>query len=146
MDEFWGIMEILADGELDRNNVATQVLGKNYPPVMHGGMIQYIGHSRPQWELRKLCKPLFQKLWNTERVKSSFDGLCFMNGRRKYKKVENNAFLHTDQSPTKNGIWSYQGIMTLTDADENGGGFVCVPDSHLYHQEYFQRKSMMNHK
>jgi hypothetical protein len=52
-------METLADGELDRNKPETHVLSKNYPPVLHGGMIQYIGHSRPQWELRKKAIPLF---------------------------------------------------------------------------------------
>ena len=47
---------------------------------MHGGMIQYVGHSTPQWELRKKAKKLFQKLWKDDYVKSSFDGFCFMNG------------------------------------------------------------------
>lgn len=81
-------MEYLSEGKLLRNDYSTQILGKNYPVVLHGGMIQYIGHSKPQWELRKLCKPIFQKLWNTENVKTSFDGFCFMNGRRNYKKTE----------------------------------------------------------
>jgi hypothetical protein len=78
-------MELLADGSLDRNKPETQVLGKNYPSGMHGGMIQYIGHSRPQWEIRRLCKPLFERIWRTKQLKSSFDGFCFMNGRRNYK-------------------------------------------------------------
>ncbi len=110
-------MEYLSDGKLNKNDKSTQKLGKNYPVVLHGGMIQYIGHSKPQWELRKLCKPLFQKLWNCDHVKTSFDGFCFMNGVRNYKKVENNSFLHSDQSPTKNFVWSYQGIMCLTETD-----------------------------
>ena len=59
VQDFWGIMETLADGTLDRNDPTTQVLSKNYPPVMHGGMIQYIGHSKPQWDLRKRAVPLF---------------------------------------------------------------------------------------
>jgi hypothetical protein len=49
-------MEFLSAGKLKRNDVKTQVLGKNYPSVLHGGMIQYIGHSKPQWELRVLAK------------------------------------------------------------------------------------------
>lgn len=49
VQDFWDIMEILADGTLDRKNPETQVLSKNYPPVLHGGMIQYVGHSRVQW-------------------------------------------------------------------------------------------------
>lgn len=59
VQDFWGIMETLADGTLDRKDPGTHILGKNYPPVLHGGMIQYIGHSRPQWELRKMAIPLF---------------------------------------------------------------------------------------
>lgn len=69
-----------------------------------------------------------------------------MNGMRNYKKVENNSFLHSDQSPTKNFVWSYQGIMALTDDDSDGGGFVVVPKSHLYHRKYFQQKGLLNRK
>lgn len=139
-------MEELSDGRLKRNDKSTQILGKNYPSVLHGGMIQYIGHSKPQWELRKLCKPIFQKLWNCKQVKTSFDGFCFMNGFRNYKKCEQNSFLHSDQSPTKNFVWSYQGIMCLTEAEEEGGGFVVVPKSHLYHHTYFKNKKLLNLK
>jgi hypothetical protein len=85
IDSFWALMETLAEGRLDRNDPSTQVLGKNYPPVLHGGMIQYVGHSEPQWKLRTLCKPIFETLWDTDKLKSSFDGFCFMNGRRNYK-------------------------------------------------------------
>ena len=60
VDEFWGIMERLSEEKLDRNDPATQTLAKNYPVVLHGGMIQYIAHYRPQWELRTLCKPIFE--------------------------------------------------------------------------------------
>lgn len=49
MQDFWEIMEELSDGKLKRNDKSTQILGKNYPVVLHGGMIQYIAHSKPQW-------------------------------------------------------------------------------------------------
>ena len=113
------MMETLSDGTLDRNKPETHVLGKNYPPVLHGGMIQYIGHSRPQWDLRKRAKPLFATLWGTDELKSSFDGLCFMNGERNYQKRPINSFLHCDQSPLKKPIWSYQGIQALTDQGDD---------------------------
>ena len=109
-------MEVLADGTLSRKDPDSQILSKNYPPVLHGGMIQYVGHSKPQWSLRKRSIPLFQKLWKTDYLKSSFDGFCFMNGNRNYQKVPINSFLHCDQSPTKGKVWSYQGVLTLTDA------------------------------
>ena len=52
-------MEALSLGRLDRDRPDTQSLTKCYPPVLHGGMIQYVGHSQVQWELRKMCKPIF---------------------------------------------------------------------------------------
>ena len=112
-------METLADGTLDRNDPKTQVLSKNYPPVLHGGMIQYIGHSRPQWELRKKAIPLFQTLWKTNNLKSSFDGFCFMNGVRDYQPRPINSFLHCDQAPVHRGVWSYQGVLTLTNSGKD---------------------------
>jgi hypothetical protein len=78
-------METLSEGKLDRNDIKTQSQAKNYPLVLHGGMIQYVGHSKSQWELRTICKPIFETLWEVSDLKSSFDGFCFMNGRRKYR-------------------------------------------------------------
>ena len=109
-------MEILSGKKLSKNDPETHGKDENYPPLLHGGMIQYVGHSQIQWDLRKRCKPIYQKIWNNDDLKTSFDGLCFMNGARKYEKRPNNAFLHCDQSPLKNYLWSYQGIMTLTDS------------------------------
>lgn len=146
VQDFWDIMEILADGTLDRKNPETQVLSKNYPPVLHGGMIQYVGHSRVQWQLRKRAMPLFQKLWNCEHLKSSFDGFCFMNGRRNYQQSPINSFLHCDQSPTRNHVWSYQGVLTLTDSGPQQGGFVVAPRSHKQHRDYFEQKGMLDFK
>jgi hypothetical protein len=64
-------------------------------------MIQYVGHSQVQWDLRKKAKPIFEEIWGTEKLKSSFDGFCFMNGKRNYQARSNDAFLHCDQSPMR---------------------------------------------
>ncbi len=32
--------------------------------------------------------------------------------------------------------------MNLTDAGTNGGGFVCIPKSHLYFSQYFKDRNM----
>lgn len=116
VSEMWSMMERLSDGKLDRKKVETQGDIDNYPPIHHGGMIQYIGHSQTQWKLRKSVRQIFVKLWNTEELKTSFDGMCFMNGLLHYEEREENEGLHVDQPPIKNKLWSYQGIMTLTDA------------------------------
>lgn len=84
VDEIWKIMEVLSEGKLKKNSKETHKHDQNYPPLLHGGMIQYVGHSKVQWDLRKRCKPIFQRLWKNDDLKTSFDGLCFMNGARKY--------------------------------------------------------------
>ena len=71
-----------------------------------------------------------------------------MNGVRDYQKRPINSFLHCDQSPTKDKdkVWSYQGVMTLTDQGEGEGGFVVAPKSNHYHYQYFAQKGLLNHK
>ena len=54
----------LTEGKLKKEDVESQRNIENYPPLLHGGMIQYIGHSKPQWELRSRCRHIFQKIWN----------------------------------------------------------------------------------
>jgi ectoine hydroxylase-related dioxygenase (phytanoyl-CoA dioxygenase family) len=142
----WDLMEHLAEGKLKRNDLSTQKLSNCYPPVLHGGMIQYVGHSQLQWDLRKRCKPIFANIWKTNRLKSSFDGFCFMNGVRNYKPREANSFMHCDQAGSKDYLWSYQGLIGLTDSGEEGGGFVVVPRSHAYHREFFKKKGLLNNR
>ena len=146
VQDFWGVMEVLSDGSLDRNDPNTHVLSKSYPPVMHGGMIQYIGHSKPQWELRKRAVPLFAKLWKTNKLRTSFDGFCFMNGERNYQNRPINSFLHCDQAPIHRDVWSFQGVQTLSNSGEDEGGFVCCPKTNLIHQKWFREHGMENSK
>jgi hypothetical protein len=136
----------LAEHRVNRKDPTTQVLSKNYPPVLHGGMIQYVAHSKTQWDLRKRAKPIFERLWKTNKLKSSFDGFCFMNGMRNYQKAPLNSFLHCDQSPTKDKIWSYQGVATLTDSGNDEGGFVVIPKSNHYHRQFFIDKGLGDYK
>jgi ectoine hydroxylase-related dioxygenase (phytanoyl-CoA dioxygenase family) len=51
-----------------------------------------------------------------------------------------------DQAANKDKLWSYQGILCLTDSGYNQGGFVVVPGSHKYHRKYFVEKGMANFK
>jgi len=90
--------------------------------------------------------PLFQKLWNSEQLKTSFDGFCFMNGLKNYQFSPINSFLHSDQSPTRNELWSYQGICHLTKSGEGEGGFVVAPKSNHYHHKYFEDKGLLDLK
>ena len=140
LTEMWKSIEVLSEGKVSSKLKTSWILAKNYPFMLHGGMIQYVGHTQFQWELRENCSELFAKLWgvaNTD-LATSFDGFCFMNGARKFQKKPINSFLHSDQSPKRDKLWSYQGFVNLEDCDDQSGGFICVPKSHLMHRKFFE--------
>lgn len=104
----------------------------------HGGMVQYIGHTKSQWMLREKAAPLFASLWECEPedLATSFDGFCYMDGRRGYTNEGLISFLHTDQSPHKPFV--YQGLFNLCKNGPEDGGFVCVPGSNKRIKEIFE--------
>jgi len=142
LSQMWGLMEELSCGRLSRDDMNSRSKGSNYPYMMHGGMIQYMGHSQLQWDLRGAAAPVFAKLYDTsvDDLSSSFDGLCFMDGARKYRKRPATSFLHADQSPRKNYLYSIQGLVNLVDSGPDDGGFVCVPGSHNYTEFWDERE------
>lgn len=143
---FWTVMEHLSEGRLQRKDEATHGNADNYPFNLHGGMVQYVGHSAVQWDLRKKCKPIYEELWGTNELACSFDGFCFMNGKRRYGFSAHDSFLHTDQAPSKGYFWGYQGLVNLVDSGRDSGGLVVVPNSHLRHREYFKQNNIFGHK
>ena len=148
LNEIWKTIEILSEGKVSLKNKNSWVLGKNYPFMLHGGMIQYLGHTQFQWDLRQIFSELYAKIWGVSQtdLATSFDGFCFMNGARKYQKKLIDSFLHTDQSPNKNNLWSYQGLVNLVDCDDLSGGFVCIPKSHLIHRKFFEENFNISEK
>ena len=123
---------------------------RNYTPfkrnffVMKGGMIQYIAHTQLQWDLRLEYSNVFKNIWGCENLKTSMDGMylsCYHSNSKQQRlniaKIEKNSRLHTDQHPTKDFVWSYQGFANLWDADDESGGLVVIPKSNLYHKQYF---------
>ena len=103
-----------------------------HPLILHGGMIQYIGHSQVQWDIRLKAKPMFQALFNTDNLFSSFDGFCYMIGKKPAQRVELDSFLHRDQDLSDVETSRIQGLINLTqNLSSEQGGFVCIPKSHL---------------
>jgi ectoine hydroxylase-related dioxygenase (phytanoyl-CoA dioxygenase family) len=139
VQDLWGLMEALSS--IRRDKPATWRIGKNWPPMLHGGMIQYLGHTQVQWRLRELTAPLFASYYQvpTTELATSFDGLCMMHGARGYQNAGNLvSFLHTDQSPLRVGEWSIQGLVNLADSGPDDGGLVVIPGTHLEHAAFFQ--------
>lgn len=139
LQAMWGLMEAL--GTVRRDRPESWRRAGSWPPMLHGGMIQYMGHTAPQWEARGDCAALFARYYGCapDQLATSMDGLCFMHGARNYQKAgELVSFLHTDQSPLRKGEWSIQGLLSVGDGGPQDGGLVVVPGSHLRHEAFFQ--------
>ena len=39
-------------------------LAKNMPVMLHGILKNYYGHTELQWQIRELCVPIFERIWN----------------------------------------------------------------------------------
>ena len=147
MDDMWALMEAISP--VRQRKASTHKLGKNWPFMLHGGMIQYIGHAPLQWRLRELCAPVFAKYYDVpvEQLATSFDGLCMMHAARKYRRGGDLlSFLHTDQSPLRKGEWSIQGLINLADGGPDDGGLVVVPGTHAEHEAFFKDHSRSQQK
>lgn len=140
----WGIVEELSGGKIRRDEPRSLGDDGRWPYMLHGGMIQYLGHTPLQWALRELCAPVFAALHgcDVEELASSFDGLCLMSGRRRYEPRSPTSFLHTDQGPRRPDRWSIQGLVNLVESDEASGGLVVIPGTHKLHREYFRSRGI----
>jgi hypothetical protein len=141
--EMRALLMRLSKGKLTDKESSWKVAG-NYPFLLHGGMAQYLGHSQLQWQSRDELRVVFEQYWETDELKTSFDGLCYMDGRRNYEPRSMTSFLHSDQSPHKQGVWSIQGFLNLGESGDGAGGLVVLPKSHLLHRDYFESRRLLS--
>jgi hypothetical protein len=137
IEDMRNTLQKLSNGKLS-GDPASWGLSGNYPFLLHGGMVQYLGHTQFQWESRAEMAPVFSEFWGTDDLCSSFDGFCYMDARRRFSPRAITSFLHTDQSPQRDGLWSIQGALNLAPSGPSRGGFVVVPKSHRWQRKYFE--------
>jgi ectoine hydroxylase-related dioxygenase (phytanoyl-CoA dioxygenase family) len=145
-DEIYGhfmkYMEDLSCGRFDRNDRTTWI-DKNMP-ITTRGLVQHfnVGFQRHAVEARKAVKPVFEKIFKTTKLTTSFDGTSFTRPPKVFhyrdlddfkKRCWEKTKVHIDQ--TTLGYESVQGGLAITDQEEDEHVFVCVPQSHLWHDE-----------
>lgn len=76
---------------------------------------------------------MFQKIWNTEQLLVSFDGCSiFRDWNYKPEWKTAGAWNHVDQNPVqKPQLACVQGLVTLYDQNDETGGLIVYPQSHL---------------
>ena len=145
----WDYLEELDTG-IDRKDPKTW--GDNrWPTAAHGGILPSygIGHSKSQWYLRSIpnVKKAFAKIWGTEDLLTSFDGVSLWrpwNINPQWKTESGQTWFHIDQHPiSRPGKQCVQGLVNLLPTSEEIGGNVMGPGSHKFFknipQEYEER-------
>lgn len=125
-----------------------------WPKTFPNGIIYAdgIGQSEFMWYLRerKKVREVFSTIWNSEELVTSFDGCSILRPVDVNLNWKTTGLkLHLDQNlKLRPGFQCVQGGLNLLDSDENDGGFVVVPRSHLVVHEIFkleQYKKAKNH-
>ena len=145
----WDYLEELDTG-IDRKDPKTWD-DDRWPTAAHGGILPSygIGHSKSQWYLRSIpnVKKAFAKIWGTEDLLTSFDGVSLWrpwNINPQWKTESGQTWFHIDQHPiSRPGKQCVQGLVNLLPTSEEIGGNVMVPGSHKFFknipQEYEER-------
>ena len=119
--------------------------GKQFQNVgsKSNGILMYNGiqQSDMLWYIRMLpkVKEAFAQVFGTNDLLSSYDGgNIFRPWHAKeaedYAKTEQ-GWWHVDQGHSLRGRHAVQGLVTLTNATAQTGGFCVIPGSHKYHDE-----------
>lgn len=109
------------------------------------GILPYngIGQSEAQWRVRESShvRQAFSSIWGTEDLITSFDAIClFRPWKHDLSWKTKGGWFHVDQHPKfRLGFESVQGLVNLLPMNENSGGNVLIPKSHLQFGEWLRR-------
>jgi hypothetical protein len=109
-------------------------------PNIHG-IVQHmgVGHSQAVWDVRlnQRVQDVFARLYGTNDLLVSFDGLCVM---QPWRRFGTKSWLHFDQGPRRQGRHCIQGYVNILDSsDATSGSLSVVPGSHLKHADFWRR-------
>lgn len=146
----WDILEYLTNDfeiPIDRNNKETySQITELFPN--HKMLIQHwnIGHSKLAWEVRQNKKVIdvFAKIWNTEDLIVSFDGVSIYILDK--PKSENNSWFHVDQSYTRNNFECIQSWINAYDTKEGDATLIILENSNNFHKNFQEKFNIIDKK
>ena len=143
VNEFYDYLELRFDG-FDRHNSDTFSIISD---TFFGIISDTIGHTRFAWECRKACISIFERIYGTNKLLTSFDGGNFLHPNVvKHQfyidRISTNGtpnWLHLDQlHPQLQEDHFYQGIVNLLDNGPSSGGLIVVEGSHHHFNQYYK--------
>ncbi|XP_064612010.1 uncharacterized protein LOC135475962 [Liolophura sinensis] len=149
------VVEGVLEGSLCQSCVAqydewlSEFTEKGAWPRSYNSIIHHysIGYSDPSWRVRLAAKPVFSKLWGTDKLLSSVDAIAVgrpPEGGEEPFHTPGEHWLHVDQFPEQRGLHSYQGAVYLETADEDDWTFCVIEGSHNLLEEFKEAKPDFN--
>ncbi len=100
-----------------------------------------VSHLAPTWEVRLKVKHVFAKLWETDKLLSSMDGIAIgappETSKSKFAEDVKSS-LHLDQGQARMGLHAYQGAVYLEEAQASDWCFQVLERSHVHHEDFFK--------
>jgi hypothetical protein len=125
----------------DPNDESTWT-SEHLPVSFKGGMyFSYCSsHERFVWEARMEPKvqQVFQQLWGTDELLSSFDGMNITLPRQ--KDLTWSPWPHCDQSPERKGMQCVQGLLNYQPNGPDDGGLIVMKGSSKLFDQFFAEK------
>jgi hypothetical protein len=142
----WNDIKYITQNRFNVDDISTWKYYYDLYPI-HSMILHYfdVAHSQQVWNIRQdpTIGDIFANIWNTtkENLTTSLDGISIAlppekldKGRGWYKK---NDWLHTDQSPRKNGFHCVQGLVNLYPVNDGDATLMVLEKSHLLHHDFF---------
>ncbi|PVD36947.1 hypothetical protein C0Q70_03940 [Pomacea canaliculata] len=101
-----------------------------------------VGHLEQTWQVRLKAKSVFQTIWQTDKLLSSFDAVAIAEPPEKESKAfntPNTNWFHLDQRAMRVGLHSYQGAVYLEEASETDYCFRVLVGSHKQYESFYYR-------
>ncbi|KAL4229540.1 hypothetical protein ACF0H5_012579 [Mactra antiquata] len=99
------------------------------------------GHIEPTWEVRHSAKSVFEQLWKTEKLLTSFDAVAIgrppEDGEEPFEDGSTH-WLHLDQESSRDGLHAYQGGVYLEESCEDDWTLQVMENSHKVFHKLFE--------
>eukprot|EP01025_Chloroclados_australasicus_P025811 TRINITY_DN2570_c0_g1_i3.p2 TRINITY_DN2570_c0_g1~~TRINITY_DN2570_c0_g1_i3.p2 ORF type:complete len:339 (+),score=12.62 TRINITY_DN2570_c0_g1_i3:291-1307(+) len=137
----WDFVEQV-NPKVNRKEPATQYRKQGDPydpwPDTVGGLFHTNGAGWCQslCDIREQAAPIFEQIYDTEKLHCSNDGMIFSRPPRKHSEYEfQEPKLHFEQGSASRGLQCIQASVCLINQQKGDGCFVCIPGSHKNHND-----------
>lgn len=142
------IPNVLTAEECDKHIAAyrkwVDLFEDDWPFQRHSIIQSYrIGHFEATWETRLSAKKVFETVWQTKKLLTSFDAVAISSPPEDDEDDRGfdspgASWLHLDQSAKRQGLHCYQGAVYLEDTSDTDYCFRVLEGSHAHTDDFYK--------